>query len=347
MIRNQMIATAGPFPKVRPRMTYIARLHAAMLKKGTPALVGLDPRWDQLPPEIQERARRDYDDPIVQVAAAFEEFCVRLIDVVAPLVPIVKPQAAFFEEWGPDGCLALARVMRYARAQGLLVICDAKRGDIGTTAEAYARAYLAGDDPQRTPWAADALTINPYLGVDTLEPFAKVARERHAGLYVLVRTSNPGASAFQDLAAPVARSAADQPAQPIYAHVADAVEQLAAAEAVDEGFSSVGAVVGATYPQELAMLRERMPHVPLLVPGYGSQGGTSADVAAAFRPNGLGAVINSSRAINFAYRQAPWKEQFRPDQWEAAAEAATRHMIADLATATPAGAIAAQQAGDQ
>jgi orotidine-5'-phosphate decarboxylase len=308
--------------------SYSTRLHAAVRAKRTPALVGLDPRLDWLPADIVQRARAEHADAQAIAAAAFEEFCVRIIDVVAPLAPAVKPQAAFFEEYGPDGCLALARVIRYARAQGLLVICDAKRGDIGTTAEAYARAYLAGDDPQAAPWAADALTVNAYLGGDTLLPFVQTARERGAGIYVLVRTSNPGAGLFQDRMAAGAT---------LYQSVANEVERLSA-EAIDgDGYGCVGAVVGATYPTELAELRQRMPHVPLLVPGYGSQGGSAADVAAAFDSRGLGGLVNNSRGINFAYRSGPFAERFGPQQWEAAIEAATKQMVADLAAHTPAG----------
>ncbi|MEI8380846.1 MAG: orotidine-5'-phosphate decarboxylase [Planctomycetota bacterium] len=306
---------------------FATRLHAAIQSKRTPALVGLDPRLDWIPPDVLAHARDLHADPTAQAAAAFEEFCVRLIDVVAPLVPAVKPQAAFFEELGPDGCLALARVIRYARNAGLIVICDAKRGDIGTTAEAYARAYLAGSDPQAAPWHADALTVNPYLGRDTLEPFVKVATERGAGIYVLVKTSNPGSASFQDRQAD---------GHKIYRHVAQVVEDLAV-QTAESGYGCVGAVVGATYPQELTELRAAMPHVPLLVPGYGSQGGAAADVAAAFSPEGLGALINNSRGINFAYRAAPYAEQFGARQWEAATEAATRRMIADLAEFTSAG----------
>jgi orotidine-5'-phosphate decarboxylase len=239
----------------------------------------------------------------------------------------VKPQSAFFEELGPDGCLALARVIRYARSAGLIVICDAKRGDIGTTAEAYARAYLAGSDPLAAPWQADALTVNPYLGRDTLDPFVKVASERGAGIYVLVKTSNPGSASFQNRLSD---------GQPIYRHVAQVVEELAQ-QTAEDGFGCVGAVVGATYPQELEELRHAMPHAPLLVPGYGSQGGAAADVAAAFTSTGLGALINNSRGINFAFRSAPYSEQYGVEQWEAAAEAATRRMIADLAQFTSAG----------
>lgn len=305
---------------------FTTRLHAAIKAKGTPALVGLDPRLDQLPQDVLQSARDLHDDPIAQAASAFEEFCVRLIDVVAPLVPAVKPQAAFFEELGSDGCLALSRVIRYARQQGLIVICDAKRGDIGTTAEAYARAYLAGADPRAAPWQADALTVNPYLGRDTLDPFVRIARERGAGIYVLVKTSNPGSASFQDR---VAEGSA------IYQHVATVVEELTS-ETLEQGYGIVGAVVGATYPRELVALRAAMPHAPLLVPGYGSQGGAAADVAAAFADDGLGALINNSRGINFAYKSKPFAEEFGPRRWEAAAEAATKQMIADLAVHTPA-----------
>lgn len=306
---------------------FATRLHEAVKSKGTAALVGLDPRLDQLPPDVLANARELHDDATAQAASAFEEFCVRLIDVVAPLVPAVKPQAAFFEELGSDGCLALSRVIRYARKQGLIVICDAKRGDIGTTAEAYARAYLAGADPLAAPWQADALTVNPYLGQDTLEPFIQVAKARGAGLYVLVKTSNPGSASFQDRVSD---------GKTIYRHVAQVVEDLAQ-QTAENGYGFVGAVVGATYPQELAELRSAMPHVPLLVPGYGSQGGGAADVAAGFDAEGLGAIVNNSRGINFAYRAKPYDTEFGAKRWEDAAVAATRKMIDDLAANTPAG----------
>lgn len=305
---------------------YIERLHAAIRRTKTSALVGLDPRFDQLPPGIVESAKRRATNNRGVQAIAFEEFCCRIIDVVAPLVPAVKPQAAFFEELGPDGCFALANVIRHARQAGLVVICDAKRGDIGSTAEAYARGYLAGADPNAAAWAADALTINPYLGQDTLEPFIKVAVERGAGLYVLVRTSNPGAGTLQDR---------QTNGEPLYRHVARLVEELSAATLCQsnlpgDDFGCVGAVVGATYPAELAELRQVMPHVPLLVPGYGAQGGSAADVQAAFRSDGFGALINSSRAINFAHTREPYKSGFGADRWEEAVAAATQDMIREL-----------------
>jgi len=309
---------------------YADRLDEAIRRKRTPALVGIDPRLDQLPAELLERAEQGGGSRDEVAAAAVEEFCERLIDVVAPLVPAVKPQAAFFEQYGPAGVAVLSRVIRRSRQAGLLVICDAKRGDIGSTAEAYATAFLAGADPDAAPFAADALTVNPYLGADTLGPFVETATSRGGGLYVLVRTSNPGAGTLQDLVA-------DD--QPVYRHTARLVKELAQASMGDSGYGAVGAVVGATYPRELVELREAMPGVPLLVPGYGSQGAGAGDVAAAFGPDGLGALVNSSRGINFAYRREPFAGEFGEPRWEAAVEAATRQMIADLAEATPAGVL--------
>lgn len=307
---------------------YAARLDDAVRRKGTAALVGLDPRFDQLPQSIVAEAEKNPGDRHAVIARAFALFCKGIIDVVAPLVPAVKPQAAFFEEYGCSGVLALIDIVKYAREKELIVILDAKRGDIGSTAEAYARGLLAGEDPDAAPWAADALTVNPYLGADTLEPFVKVATERNAGIYVLVRTSNPGAKTFQDR---------QSDGLPMYRHVAATVEQLAAQTANGGEFGIVGAVAGATWPQELAELRAAMPHAPFLVPGYGSQGGTAADVSAAFRPDGSGALVNSSRAINFAHLREPYASQYGVSRWQDAVEAATREMIADLAANTPAG----------
>lgn len=311
-------------------MTHFAeRLAEAIRKKGNPVTVGLDPRDRQLPPEVLERARQRHSLRAEQIASAFEEFCLRVIDVVAPLVPAVKPQAAFFEEWGPAGCAALARVIARARAEGLVVICDAKRGDIGTTAEAYARGYLAGDDASAAAWGADALTVSPYLGRDTLDPFVRIALERGAGIYVLVRTSNPGAGTFQDI------RQGDGPT--VYQSVAAVVEELADATRQGRQYGAVGAVVGATYPQELADLRQAMPHAPFLIPGYGAQGAGAKEVAGAFAADGTGAIVNSSRGIIFAGERKEFANRFSPNEWEQAVEAATREMIADLANNTPAG----------
>lgn len=307
--------------------SFATRLHSRIQQTGTAALVGLDPRWDQLPQPI--RGRHDDRPTAETAAAAFRDFCCGIIDAVADLVPAVKPQVAFFEQLGAAGFSALREIMQHARERQLLVIADAKRGDIGSTAAAYADAWLAGADPGAAPFPADALTVNAYLGRDTLEPFLTAAKERHAGIYVLVRTSNPGATDFQNLSG----TTPDAAPRKLYEAVADCVRQLNAEYWPEETYGSVGAVVGATWPQELVELRKRMPNAPLLIPGYGSQGGTAADVLPALDGEGFGALINNSRGINFAYRLPKYKDGFTESQWQEAAAAATRDMIADLSAA--------------
>jgi orotidine-5'-phosphate decarboxylase len=298
------------------------RLAEAVRHRKTPVLVGLDPRWDSLPEALKTAAsERDWPG----VAADFERFCRAVIDVVAPLVAAVKPQAAFFEQLGPAGMTALGRVIDYARQNGLLVILDGKRNDIGSTASAYAEGFLGRAE---SPWGADALTVSPYLGDDSLQPFFTTAQARGAGVFVLVKTSNPGSGMLQDLTVE---------GRPIYRHVGDYVEKQAAQSAGACGYGIAGAVVGATYPEQLAELREAMPHTWFLVPGYGAQGGTAAAVAPAFDDRGLGAVVNNSRGIIFAYKKKPYAERYAPAAWQNAVEAATRDMIEQLRAETPAG----------
>ncbi len=290
-------------------------------------MVGLDPRREMLPPELLPAASSGADSAsAAQWAAAYEQFCRGIIEAVAGLVPAVKPQAAFFEQLGPPGMAALARVIEAAQDYGLLVVLDAKRNDIGPTAAAYADGLLG--PAGQSAWGADALTVNPYLGEDSLEPFVATAVERKAGVFVLVRTSNPGGAMLQDLVCD---------GRPVYRHVAQWVELRAAQTATTCGYGAVGAVVGATWPEQLAELREIMPHAWLLVPGFGAQGGTATDVAAAFDGRGLGAIVNNSRGIIFAYRQPPHAERFGPKRWQDAAAAATREMIDQLRQHTPAG----------
>jgi orotidine-5'-phosphate decarboxylase len=299
------------------------RLEAAVVGRGTPVLVGLDPRAGDLPEGLLDPAERGNR---VAVAAAYAAFCRGVIDAVAGIVPAVKPQAAFFEQLGPAGGEALAEAIGHARQRGLLVILDGKRNDIGTTAAAYADGYLGPGDV--SAWGADALTVSPYLGDDSLAPFVETAVARRAGVFVLVKTSNPGGGTFQD-----------KPCEgrPLYRHVAEHVERLAAATAGACGYGAVGAVVGATYPEQLAELRAAMPSTWLLVPGYGSQGGTARDVAAAFDARGRGAIVNNSRGIIFAHARAPWAERYGPRRWQEAVEAAAREMIEQLRAETPAG----------
>lgn len=308
-------------------MTHFAdRLAAAVKLRANPVLVGLDPRWEQLPPPIQSGV--DAAHP-AQKAKAYLRFCREVIDVVAPLVPAVKPQAAFFEQLGPPGMEALWEVIGHARRKGLLVILDGKRNDIGTTAAAYAAGYLGGTG--ESAWGADALTVSPYLGDDSLTPFVDVAAERGAGVFVLVKTSNPGGKTFQDLLVE---------GRPLYEHVAALVEHQSANTLGACGYGAVGAVVGATYPDQLCSLRSIMPRSWFLVPGFGAQGGSAADVAGAFDERGLGAIINNSRGIIFAHAQPDFRARFGDSRWQDAVQAATVRMIEQLRTATPASRLA-------
>ena len=208
--------------------------------------------------------------------------------------------------------IALRNVIRYAKQKELLVIFDGKRNDIGSTAEAYAAGILGAE----SAWGADALTVSPYLGNDSIEPFVKTAVERRAGIYVLVKTSNAGGKMLQDLVVD---------GKPIYRRMAEYVEQLA-----QQTSGSVGAVVGATWAEQLAELRDVMPSAPFLVPGYGAQGGTAKDVVKAFHPDGSGALINNSRGIIFAHLLEPFKSLFGESRWQDAVLAATQQMIGEI-----------------
>ena len=295
------------------RMNFADQLQQAVLSKGNSLCVGLDPRLKNLPAELKNRV-----DPGTSqsIAEAYESFCRAIIDVVAPLVPIVKPQSAFFESIGPAGVQALANVVRYAREKNVLVLMDAKRGDIGSTAQAYAEAYLG---ERNDHLVSDALTVNPYMGVDTLDPFVASATANRKGIFVLVKTSNPGSGHFQD-------QTVEGRGERLFEMVADEVEKLSAAHVGDCGYGPVGAVVGATYPEQLETLRRRMPHVILLIPGFGAQGGGVEDVREGFDKQGTGAIVNSSRGIIFAYE----KEQHAGIAWQDAIAAECRQAAESL-----------------
>ena len=310
-------------------MNFADRLIARIRSTHTPLIVGLDPRREQLPPLLRESLTAPPHSPEYwqQTADAYRAFSCGIIDVVADLVPAIKPQMAFFEQLGPAGLQALSAVVDHAAQRHLLVILDGKRNDIGSTGEAYAAAYL-GRKP-RSPWGGDALTINPWMGRDSLAPFVARCAAVDAGLFVLVKTSNPGSEDYQALITG---------GQPVFRRVASDVENLATQTLGAEGYGSVGAVIGATYPQQLAELREAMPHTLFLIPGFGAQGGTASDVAGGFDCNGLGAIVNSSRAIIFAH-EAKQHSHLPPIRWLEAVESATRQAIAQLRADTPAAAL--------
>lgn len=297
------------------------RLAEAVRARGTCLCVGLDPRWDSLPRALRQRHG---GATLADVARAFEEFCGRVIDLAAARVAIVKPQSAFFEAAGPEGMACLQRLLRRAREQGLLTVLDSKRNDVPSTSSAYAEAALgtvAVGGRRHPVWDADAITVNPYLGRDAVEPFLASARRAARGVFVLVRTSNPGAGEFQDL---------DCGGRPLFVRIAQAVGTWGRENLGRCGLGDVGAVVGATGPAELAAVRAALPDAIFLIPGFGAQGGTAADTGAAFRDDGLGAIVNSSRSVLFP---------FAPDEanWEDRVDEAIQRAIQSLADATPAG----------
>jgi orotidine-5'-phosphate decarboxylase len=268
-------------------MHFADRLHDRIDGVDSRLVIGIDPYPKRLFGESSPFARAY---PGFGPQELLREFCGILIEAAEETACAVKPQSAFFESMGLFGIGVLAECLRAARARGIPVILDAKRGDIGGTAAAYAQAYL---DPN-SDFFADALTVNPYLGPDTLEPFAGAAAKAGCGLFVLVKTSNPGSGAFQDQ---VLRESGER----LYARVARAVAGLGEANIGRHGYSHIGAVVGATYPSELHELREVLKPSYLLVPGYGAQGGSAHDVKGAFMPGGTGAIVNASRSIDYAY----------------------------------------------
>jgi orotidine-5'-phosphate decarboxylase len=265
------------------------RLAEAVERKRSQLVVGLDPRPDLLPVEL-------VGDPQYDRAGAAEgcaRFCRGIIDSVAPHVVAVKPQLAFFEALGSDGFSAFEEVCAYARAAGLLVIADAKRGDIGSTSRAYAAAYLEPVGEQR-PSLADAMTVNAYLGRDSLEPFVTACRRHGGGLFCLVKTSNEGGADVQDLVLSDGRR--------LWQHLALIVNELGEELVGNRGLSSIGAVVGATHPRAVGEARRLMPKAVLLLPGVGAQGATPADLARAFTSGPASALVTASRSVLYAFR---------------------------------------------
>ncbi len=299
------------------------RLFAAIADKGSPICVGIDPILDLLPDDIAGAENvRDANDAEAAVDAIFE-FTIEVLRIVAPHVPIVKFQSAYFEKYLWEGVEAYYSLIHEAKALGLLVIGDVKRGDIGATSAAYASAHLA-DSPytQHDADAPDAITVNPMLGLDTLEPFTKVAKDEGKGLFVLVRTSNPGSALFQDAKLADGRTWSEM--------LADSLAPVAGGEGLvgSSGYSSIGAVVGATQPQTMQSLRKRLPQSIFLLPGYGTQGATADMTRAAFDDNGHGAIVSASRSILYAHRDA---KHAAAGDWRKAVESATLAMKEDLA----------------
>lgn len=304
------------------------RLVEAVKQKGSPICVGLDPRLAQIPDFIKQEKIQKKGKSFEAAAECFLEFNKGIIDAVHDLVPVVKPQIAFYEQYGFAGLRAFEETCKYAREKGLLVIADAKRNDIGSTAEGYAKAFLGNVDlfgKEVESIGADAVTVTPYLGYDGIKPFIAECKKNGKGIFILVKTSNPSSADIQD------REITDEKEMKIYELMAHFVELWGADEIGKYGYSSVGAVVGATFPKQAQILRKLMPHAYFLVPGYGAQGGGAKDAAVCFNDDGLGAIVNSSRGIIFA-----WEKSGDPRNFGAAARKTVLKMKEDLRKEIPA-----------
>lgn len=300
-------------------------LQEKIRQKKNPTVAGLDPRLDYIPQHLLDAAYAKYGQTLRGAAEAYRLFCRGLIDGLKDVVPAVKPQSAYFEVLGSAGIAVLEEVCHYAREQGLYVIMDAKRGDIGSTCEAYAKAYLgetAVDENRFSPFDCDSITVNGYLGTDALKPFTALCKERNKSIFLLVKTSNPSSRELQDLIA------GDRL---VHTVVADLAVRLTDKEQLmgPSGWSAIGAVVGATHPRDLKALREKYPQLFFLVPGYGAQGGKARDVQYAFDRFGHGALVNSSRGIMCAWKKT--QEGTGLDYQEAARNEAIR-MRDDICT---------------
>ena len=300
------------------------RLIENIIEKQNPTVAGLDPKLDYVPASIKKSCCTTNYPTLEGAAAALLEFNKAIIDKIYDIVPAIKPQAAYYEMYGWQGVRALSETIAYAKSKGMFVITDGKRNDIGTTMEAYAAAHLGATEvggSELEAFGADALTVNGYLGSDGIDPLLKICSERDKGIFVLVKTSNPSSGELQDKKLETGES--------VYERMGIMCESWGKELVGKYGYSAVGAVVGATYPEQLAEMRAKAPHTFFLVPGYGAQGGGAQDAKNAFDQNGLGAIINSSRGIMCA-----WKKQgLTEDDFAEAARVEALRMKEDILSA--------------
>ena len=303
----------------------INKLISNIRKTNAPIVVGLDPMLNYIPEHIQKKAFAEFGETLEGAAEAIWQYNKGIVDATCDLIPAVKPQIAMYEQFGIPGLIAYKKTVEYCKAKDLVVIGDIKRGDIGSTSAAYAVGHLGQVQVGSKKYAGfdeDFATVNPYLGSDGVKPFMDVCKEEKKGIFVLVKTSNPSSGEFQDRVID---------GRPLYELVGEKVAQWGD-ELMGDGYSYVGAVVGATYPETGKVLRKIMPKTFILVPGYGAQGGKGADLVHFFNEDGLGAIVNSSRGIIAAYKQEKYKE-FGAENYADASRAAVKDMIADISGA--------------
>ncbi len=305
----------------------INKLIEKIKKTNAPIVVGLDPMLDYVPEHIKKAAYEQYGETPAGAAEAIWQFNRAIVDATYDLIPAVKPQIAMYEQFGVEGVVAFKKTVDYCHEKELVVIGDVKRGDIGSTSAAYACAHLGSVKIGGTSYAGfdeDFATVNPYLGTDGIKPFIEVCKEHKKGIFILVKTSNPSSGEFQDRLID---------GKPLYEHVGEKVAEWGS-DCMGDDYSYVGAVVGATYPEQGKILRAVMPKSFILVPGYGAQGGKGADLVHFFNEDGLGAIVNSSRGIIAAYKQDQYKEKgITPENFADASRLAVEDMIADIAGA--------------
>lgn len=303
----------------------ISQLIEKIQKTKAPICVGLDPMLSYVPEHIVKRAFDAYGETLEGAAEAIWQYNKEIIDNTYDLIPAVKPQIAMYEQFGIEGLVVYKKTVDYCHEKGLVVIGDAKRGDIGSTSAAYATGHLGKvqvGSKSYSGFDTDILTVNPYLGTDGVKPFVEVCNANDKGIFVLVKTSNPSSGEFQDRLID---------GRPLYELVAEKVVEWGNMS-MDGAYSNVGAVVGATYPEMSKILRKLMPHTYFLVPGYGAQGGTAADLKHCFNEDGLGAIVNSSRGIIAAYKQEKYAK-FGEANYADASRQAVKDMILDISTA--------------
>lgn len=300
----------------------INKLVDKIQKTKAPIVVGLDPMLSYVPEHVQKKAFAEYGETLEGAAEAIWQFNKEIVDKTYDLIPAVKPQVAMYEQFGIEGMIAYKKTVDYCKSKGLVVIGDVKRGDIGSTSAAYAVGHLGKVKVGSKTYAGfdeDFATVNPYLGSDGIKPFVEVCKEEKKGLFILVKTSNPSSGEFQDQLIN---------GKPLYEMVGEKVAEWGA-DHMGDSYSYIGAVVGATYPEQGKLLRKVMPKSFILVPGYGAQGGQGKDLVHFFNEDGLGAIVNSSRGIIAAYKQEAYAK-FGAENFGDASRAAVEAMIADI-----------------
>lgn len=290
-------------------------------EKNSPIVMGIDPRYEMIPDCVKSKYSKD----MAGFAESSVEFAKNLIDATYDIIPAIKPQLAYFEMMGPSGLNAFQKIVDYAKSKGLIVIADAKRGDIGTTSQGYSNTFLGKtslEDYQETIYDTDFVTVNPYMGTDCVKPFIEDSKKYNKGVFVLVKTSNKSSGELQDLKL--------ENGKKVYEQVATLVEEWGKDLIGEYGYSSISAVVGATYPEQLKEIRKLSPHTFFLIPGYGAQGGKAEDIALGFDENGLGGIINASRSLMCAYKSEMWKTKFTEEQYAKATRAEAIRMRDEL-----------------